>query len=312
MKTSALPRFLCRHLKPTPVATRRGESGGTRVAVIVLVFALGLAVGAFSIYQAVGSRHGAPNANPASPLSAGTISVLQDLNSPIELRFYSLLPDAAVNKSLSPLSQRVDQLLAAFEQAASGNLHIMRINDATDANMKAADADGIVPFNLSKGDACYLGIAVGRGSQKTALPQLAGEWEPALEFDLTRAILKISQGEATPAAAAPAMADVSPAATEAVKALIPHPESVSVEDATRIVRAASVKEFQEAVAQMEPEIKAAQAKFEALMKGEHSEADQQAALKQLQELQATQTEKLKAIAAKAEAQIAAFKQLKTP
>ena len=75
-----------------------------------------------------------------------------------------------------------------------------RFGSETNANPNAALADGIKGFNLEKGEGCYLGIALSSKGKKEVLPQLSPEWEPALESDVSRAILRLSQSSSSGAA----------------------------------------------------------------------------------------------------------------
>lgn len=285
-------------------ASRTSQQARIRISTLLLVVAIvGLGVGAFWYYRTAEKR--AANTDQAADwLSDATKAVLQRLDSPIEIRFYSLLDPASVPDSVKAFSGRVDQLLSAYQREADGKIQVVRYNSLSDSNAAAASADGMRPFNLDKGDACYLGIAVTRNGQKESLPSLAPEWEQAVEFDLSRAIERLIN---LPQAGKP-IADSSkpdPAVTEAVKRAIPNFASVSVEDGTRVLREAALNEFK-AVAREEAKAKAAQQRLERAQ----TEAEQQAAMEQLQQFQAEQTEKLQQIAARLQAQITAFEQLK--
>ena len=94
------------------------------------------------------------------------------------------------------------QLLTAVQAAAGGKIQLTSLDAPVETNAAAASADGIQPFNLDKGDACYLGLAIISGKDKESLARLQPEWEPALESDLVRAILRV----ATAASPAPARA----------------------------------------------------------------------------------------------------------
>jgi hypothetical protein len=201
----------------------------------------------------------------------------------------------------------VDRLLSEFQSANGDKIHVTRNLSTSETTAGAASADGIPPFNLDKGDACFLGITVASGERKESLSQLQPEWEPALEFDLARAILQVT---AVPASAVvKAGAPVSPEVTNEIVRLIPNLKSTSLEDGTRILREAAFKEFTTTGAQMEDQIKAAQQKLsEAQNNG--SEAEQQTAMKHLQQVQLEQGEKYKQIAARLQIELAVFGQMK--
>lgn len=276
------------------------------IFVLVLVF-LGLAAGAFWYYRH-GREHGTIGmigGTGSVILSDSTRAVLKNLDSPVEIRFYSLLDQASVPAATFAFADRINQLLAEFQQVAGGKISVTRHIALSDAD--AATADGIKPFNLDKGNACFLGLTVVCGGRKESLPQIQPEWEPALEFDLARAILHVA---ATPATSVvKASAPVSPEVTNEIVRLIPDLKGTSLEDGTRILREAALQEFTAAGTETEDKLKVAQQQLSDAQNG-HSEAEQQAALKHLQEVQLEQGEKYKQIATRLLAQLAVFQQMK--
>jgi hypothetical protein len=144
--------------------------------------------------------------------------------------------------------------------------------------------------------------------RKESLPQIQPEWEPALEFDLARAILHVTATPATSVVKASAL--VSPEVTNEIVRLIPDLKGTSLEDGTRILRQAALQEFTAAGTETEDRAQAvAQQQLRDAQNG-HSEAEQQAAMKHLQEVQLEQGEKYKQIATRLLAQLAVFQQMK--
>lgn len=300
---------------------RTREQANTRIiilGIIILVlafFLLGIGASAFWFYRTtkrgkadVGQE---ANGKQAVVLSDGTKAVLQHLDSPVEIRFYALLDPASVPESSQAFAGRVDQLLSAFQDGGNGKIKVVRYNSRSDFNTAAdaAAADGIQAFNREKGNACYFGITAVCQGQKELLPRLAPEWEQALEADLSRAIEHLA-GSKQPAQQPLANNPPTDAsAIEEVKRAIPNLNAVSVEEGTRILREAALKEFKAAASEMEGQVKEAQQRLGQAQNG-GSEGEQQAAIKHLQQLQTEQAEKIKQIAAKSNAQIEALKQLK--
>jgi hypothetical protein len=289
---------------------KRKECGNVRVVFLVLVVLLiGCGVTALWLYRegksSSGIGHSSTKSNSTHILSEGTLKVLTRVTSPVEIRFYSLLDPASISDSLKSFSARVDQLITAYERQTNGNIQVSRRTGASDADASAASADGIKPFNLDRGDACYLGITVASGGRKESLPKLDPDWEAALESDLTRAITRVID---TPAKAASATVSqkLDPAITEEVKRVIPNVESVSLEEGKNTLREAALREFADAAREMEAKIKNAQQR----VKLAQSPAEKETAIKNLHEVQSEQAEKLKAIAAKSEAQIHTLQLLK--
>jgi hypothetical protein len=240
-------------------------------------------------------------------LSDQTVALLHHLNSPVELRFYSVLPTGSAAEPLKAFPRRVDHLLSEFQGANGRQIHVVRNLSISRANADAAAAAGIRPFNLDKGDACFWGIIVASGGRKESLAQLQPEWEPALPFDLARAILQVTATPSSPVVKA--SPPVSPETTNEILRLIPDVNGTSLEDGIRILREAAVEKFSEAGAEMEKQIQAAQQQASNAQNGQ-SEAEQQAAMKHLQQVQLDQAEKLKALAAQLQAQVSAFEQMK--
>jgi hypothetical protein len=240
-------------------------------------------------------------------LSESTRDLLRHLNSPVEIRFYSVLPSDSAPETLQEFSRRVERLLSEFQSANDRQIQVIRNIAASGANADAASADGIQAFNLEKGDACFLGITVASGGRKEALARLQPEWEPALEFDLARAILHVTAAPA--AAVVRPVPPVSPETTNVILRLIPDVRNTSLEDGTRILRAAAVQELTAAGAEAENQINLAKQQL-ADAQNSGSEQQQQAATKHLQDVQFEQTENVKAVAARLQEELAVFQQMK--
>jgi vacuolar-type H+-ATPase subunit H len=280
-----------------------GEHASARIIIPALVFFLaGAALSA--VWFSRGGWHHSDAENPAA-LSDATKAVLQHLDSPVEIRFYSMLDASSVPESVRVFAGRVDQLLAQYEQAGGDRVRVVRCKSFSNSSANAAEADGIKAFNNDKGDACFLGIAVVCGGQKESLPQLAPEWEQALEPDVTRAIARAV--EARPGTQPLARTDT--ATLDSVRKAIPNLEAVSLEEGTKVLRDASLAQFKQAAEEMQAQVKDAEQRF-IRAQGDQSEAAQQAAAEQLQKIQAEGTRKLQQIAQDAHAQIAALQQLK--
>jgi len=278
-----------------------GETGRRRIVVLLLVFLLGVALtGAWF-------KYGAHTTGGGSGLSGQTLDLLHHLNSPVEIRFHSILPPDSASAPLRDFSRRVDYLLSEFQAAGDGKIRVVRNISTAESGADAAADDGIQAFNLDKGDACFLGITVAGAGRKETLAQLQPEWEPALPFDLARAILRVTATTAGPVVKA--SPPVSPETTNEILRLIPDVNGTSLEDGIGILRRAAVDKFSEAGAEMQKQIQAAQQQVAAAQTG-GSEAEQSAAMKHLQQVQLDQAEKIKAIAARLQVQISTFEQMK--
>ena len=200
------------------------------------------------------------------------------------------------------------QLLDAVQAAGGDKIQLSSVTEPAETNITAATADGIQPFNLDKGDACFLGIVVTSGKNTESLARLQPEWEPALESDLARAILRVA-GTAAPAKLAPEVAKPSPETIATINRLIPDVNAVSTEQAGQIFSAEYLKQCGEVGAQMEAQVNAAaQQVVQAQNSG--SAADLEAAQKKLAQAQLAQGQKLKDLAAQLQIQQAVFQQMK--
>jgi len=282
-------------------------SGGRCLILVPVVFLLGVAAaGAWFKY----GKHWTGSVMTelgGAELSGSTLDLLRQLKAPVEIRFYSILPPESAPDSLQAFSGRVDALLSKFQSAGGGKIQMTRNVSVLETNADAASADGIQAFNLEKGGACFLGIAVASGGQKESLPKLQPEWEPALEYDLARAILHVAGPPAN--SVVKASAPVSAAVTNEITRLIPDVNGTSLEDGIGILRDSAVSKINQAAAEMEKQIQAAQQQAADAQNG-RPEAEQQAAMKHLQQVQLEQGEKIKAIAADLQAEISVFEQMK--
>ena len=288
-------------MKPTSPTTPQADrqivkpSGWRSLVLVPAFFLLGAVLaGVWFKY----GKHAAGSLLPGQELSGPTVDLLRHLNSPVEIRFYSVLPPGSAPEPLQDFSRRVDHLLSEFQSANDSKIRVNRNVSTSGSNADAASADGMKPFNLDKGDACFLGLAVVSGERKESLPHLQAEWEPALEFDLARAILHVTATQ-SPAIVTPS-APVSSEVTNEVVRLIPDLKGTSLEDGTRILREAAFEEFTAAGTEMEDKLKVAQQQLSDAQNGQ-SEAEQQAAMKHLQEIQLEQGQKYKQIAARLQA-----------
>jgi hypothetical protein len=287
------------------------EQAGAGVKVLLLALAfLGLAAGGFW-YGRHGATHNLDAADHAG-LSDSTRAVLKNLDSPVEIHFYSLLDSASVSADTFAFADRINQLLEKYQQAGAGKVSVTRFNTPADAN--AAATEGLQPFNLDKGDACFLGLAVSCKGQKESFPLLSAEWEQALEFDLSRAIARLSAAQPTPNSSAKVPAGPaapSAAAIEDLKNALTNLAAVSVTEGSQILRDGALQDYKTAAAEIEVQVQEARQRLADTQNG-GSAADQQAAMKHFQQVQAEQADKLEQIAAKLHLRIATLEQIKKP
>ena len=126
-------------------------------------------------------------------LSDGTRKVLGKLEAPVKIRFYFNQNDANVPVAMRVFAGRVEDLLNEMRSAANGKLLIEKLNPQPDSDAEdSANLDGVEAQDLPSGDKFYLGLSVSFADQKLALPVLSPDRERLLEYDLARAIARVT------------------------------------------------------------------------------------------------------------------------
>jgi hypothetical protein len=109
-------------------------------------------------------------------------------------------------------------LLDAVQTASGGKVQVTRLE--TPADTSAATADGIQAFDLDQGAASFLGLTMLSGTNRETFARLDPDWEPALEFDLVRALVRVATPPPAPKPA-PEIARPSPEIVASIHRLIP-------------------------------------------------------------------------------------------
>lgn len=287
---------------PRTTASLQAGYGNTRIiALLTACFMLGAGTSAVVYY--VKGKH--KTAAPKTPhnLSGATTRVLASLDSPVDVRFYSLVDSA--DGPTKNYAERVSALLDAYENAAPDKLSITKYASASDQAANAAVADGMLGFNREKGEVAYLGIAVSSDAQKEAIPQLRPEWETALEADLTRAISQVSARVAA-ARRQVGLPQVDTQAQAVVKQVFTNLSAVSMEEGTRTLRDSALEDFKRAAAEMQQALRAAEQRVLQAA----SPQEKAAAREALVQLQTRHSEKLQELASRSRAELQAFEELK--
>jgi len=124
-------------------------------------------------------------------LSDGTRAILGKLEAPVKIRLYFTQGDNNVPLPIKAYSRRVEDMLAEFKQAGHGKVLVEKLDPQPDSEAEdSAALEGIEGQVTPAGDKFYLGLSVSYADQKVAVPTLALDREPLLEYDLTRAIAR--------------------------------------------------------------------------------------------------------------------------
>ncbi|MCW5555565.1 MAG: Gldg family protein [Verrucomicrobiae bacterium] len=298
-----------------PLAT--GQDARSQIVVLLVGLVLGLGLGALWGFRTGKQMTPASTSEIATGpvdfagLSETTKAVLQRLDTRVEIRFYSLLGETRAAEPLQAFAGRVEELLAVFQRAGGGKIGVTRITTADQSGGRnAALSDGLEPFNVGRGEQGYLGIVVQARQEKVALPRLLADWETALEFDLSRAIARVSgSGTGVPASPVVNPTPVDSASAEEVTRALPNLAALSLEEATQKLREAALEEFKTAVSEMQIKVNEAQQRL-ARARSQNSGAELEAAVKQLRQLQSEQSELLAQISRRLQARITTLERLK--
>jgi len=125
-------------------------------------------------------------------LSEGTRAILSKLESPVKIRFYYTQGEATP-VALKTFAQRVEDLLSEFRSVSGGKVVVEKYNPQPDSDAEeSATLDGIEGQMLNTGEKFYLGLSISQLDDKVAIPVLTPERERLLEYDLTRAVARVS------------------------------------------------------------------------------------------------------------------------
>ncbi len=124
---------------------------------------------------------------------AGTRAILAKLDTPVQIRFYVSQRATDMPVSLKTYAQQVDDLLGEYRQASKGLIEIQKLDPEPDSEAEdSARLDGVQGEQLPNGERIYLGLSVTMLDQKQAIPFLTPDRERLLEYDISRAIARVS------------------------------------------------------------------------------------------------------------------------
>ncbi len=131
----------------------------------------------------------------AYTLSDGTRSILARLDAPVQVRFYCTRNET-MPPQLKLYARQVEDLLEEYRQASHGMLEIQKLDPEPDSDAEdSAKLDGVEGEVLSDGERLYLGLSVSQLDQKEVVAFLSPDRERLLEYDLSRAIGRVTQPE---------------------------------------------------------------------------------------------------------------------
>ena len=126
-------------------------------------------------------------------LSPGSVAILKKLDTPVEIRFYCTQSAASMPVMLKTYAQHVEDLLTEYKKNSHGNIEIKKFDPQPDSDAEeSANVDGVEGQMLQSGEKIYLGLAVSCLDSRMPIPFLSPEREKLLEYDLSRAISRVT------------------------------------------------------------------------------------------------------------------------
>lgn len=237
----------------------------------------------------------------SSELASITRSIACQAPPGVAIRFYTLLDVIPGTENLRAYSERAAGVVADVAQASEGRISVTIITPTQSDAPRAALADGLEPVRAGREPLNFLGVAVQGPGGKAVLARLDPAWEAALQFDLARAIARVS-GQSSGGAV---VTDPAPANTELtaeVLRVLPDLDSLTLEEAKQKLRAIALEDFKVVVADLQRQLQIAQQQLAA--------NDSVATRQELQQLQLAQAEKLNEIPRRTQALVEALERLK--
>ncbi|MBI4661970.1 MAG: Gldg family protein [Verrucomicrobia bacterium] len=126
-------------------------------------------------------------------LSPGTKAILEKLDTPVEVRFYCTQDSKEMPVMLKTYAQRVEDLIGELRKVAGNKIEIKKFDPKPDTDAEdSARLDGLEGQMVSLNDKIYLGLAISQLDAKVAIPFLSPEREKLLEYDIARAISRVT------------------------------------------------------------------------------------------------------------------------
>ena len=126
-------------------------------------------------------------------ISDGSIEILENLKDPVRINFYYSRNNPELPPNFKTYAQRVEELLEEYETLSKGKILLQIYDPKPDTEEEEwAQKFGIKPITLPSGNAVYFGAIVSMLDQEMLLPYFDLRREEFLEYDISRAIQKVS------------------------------------------------------------------------------------------------------------------------
>ena len=177
------------------LTSKHGSAGITSLLVVGIVVVINYIVGGLGL----GNFRADFTHDKLYTLSQGTRNIINaiKLDKPVTLRLYASTEDRVMPPILQTHARAVEDLLVEFQKVADGRIVIEKLapNPDTEDEDKARE-DEIRGMQVNtEGENLYLGLAVQCLQQKEVLPFLNPQEETSLEYQVARAISKVSRNK---------------------------------------------------------------------------------------------------------------------
>lgn len=131
-------------------------------------------------------------------LSDGTKQILQELDTPVQIRFYATRDDKVMPPQFKTHVRLVEDLLDEFRRSSDGKIKIEKFDPQPDSDAEdSARLDGVESQALSLTERIYLGLAVSMLDETVPIPFLDPSREEHLEYEIIRAVSQVMTVEET-------------------------------------------------------------------------------------------------------------------
>lgn len=131
-------------------------------------------------------------------LSDGTKQILQELDTPVKIRFYATRDDKVMPPQFKTHVRLVEDLLDEFRRNSDGKIQVEKFDPQPDSDAEdSARLDGIESQALSLTERIYLGLAVSMLDETVPIPFLDPSREEHLEYEIIRAVSQVMTVEET-------------------------------------------------------------------------------------------------------------------
>ena len=128
-------------------------------------------------------------------LTDGTLAILDELDTPIIIRYYATRKSELMPRRLKNYMRKVDSLLSRYSQLSERKIKIINLDPQPDTDAEdSANLDGIFGQKINE-ENLYFGLSISCLDQKTTIPLLDPNDERMLEYYLSSSIANVSTFE---------------------------------------------------------------------------------------------------------------------